>query len=101
MEKLVNKKLSIRARKWGALSILEQVIKKKKNHSLDFKNPKRDKTEFFPERLKVRKTYKEKPYFLISPENSFKVLWNSIKIVLIITEAILIPYALTFCPDNP
>lgn len=95
--------VSVHTRKWAAISLLENVTKHRKRQEKpidDAHIPKRQKTEFFPNRHKGRRRYKEKDYFMISPECILKVYWNTLKILLLMIESILIPYILSFNPSN-
>jgi Cyclic nucleotide-binding domain/Ion transport protein/Zinc knuckle len=103
MDKINRHSFSIHNRKWGLISFMksiDKVRKQAKKKSSEQKPPKRLKTDFFPNREKGRRRYRERTYFLISPESRFKIFWSTFKILSIITEAILIPYCLSFLPSQ-
>lgn len=103
MDSTVEHSMNIHSRKWGVISLLETVKRLRKTQprlQSELKTPKRVKTDFFPNRNKGRKSYKERSYFLLSPEDPLKVLWNIIKTFCIIVESFLIPYSLTFSPKD-
>ena len=101
MEKQRISEISAYSRRWGAISLLENVanFRKFKESREKTQIPKRINTDFFPNRFKGRKRYKEKSRFIISPESRLKITWDIIKLIIIMTEAILIPFILSFCPS--
>ena len=95
--------LSIHSRRWGVISLLEGIKKIRNVIPKEYSEnriPKRLKTDFFPNRHKGRKYHKERTYFLTRPENPYKVFWNIIKTFLLMVEAFLIPFLITFSPLN-
>lgn len=102
MEKQRISEISAYSRRWGAISLLENVTNFRKFEEFSEKTriPKRINTDFFPNRFKGRKRYKEKSRFIISPESRLKITWDVVKLVIIMSEAILIPFMLSFCPSH-
>lgn len=103
MEKNSRSKSPIRASKWGAISLLENVAAYRKTHQKELKQskiPKRIKTDFFPTKNVGRGWYREKTRFLLGPESNFKVFFDILKLLTIVTESIIIPYMLCFSPTD-
>lgn len=92
--------LKVYSKRWAAISLIENLenFHSKNKITTKMRISKRDNTDFFPHRQKNSKRFDENPSLILMPENFFKLIWDTMKLLLILIESILIPYMLAFIP---
>lgn len=103
MEILLNSSGSRQSRRWGSISLIEQVSKLKEDfvqptRTIKFK--KRLQTDFFPNREVPRHKSKVWSHKNFKKSSYIKTTLEMIKLSVIIIESVLIPYILTFLPNS-